>query len=757
MTLKKIFPLTKKKKPAVPMGTDWRDYKGEVNSPLIGVVIPDNVIVFDLDTYKGVSKEHVETALECKLEWDNAELQQTLKGGTHYAFHVPSGVSLKNGTNVLGVEGFDTRSSGKGYIATGEGYKDLTLYGVIDTLYEHDSFPNLPNIAVDKLKEIESESDELGDFSGLITNDSMDKAQVLQLLDKLDPSMDNDNWVKVGMALHDWHPKEGLRLWEQWSRAGDNYEEGETAKRWRSFKTGQGTSLGSLVYMSQSSELTTEEDLVEEMRQRIRSSSAVELKLNVAKDIRKMQIDNINREALGKVFQDRFKVLTGAKPPISVIRNMLMPSVDPNSDEIFIPEWVKGWVLVNSSSSFYNFNTHQNLRPMGFNMEYSNITPFDSNGRKQSACNYIEKNGFIEVVSDYAYLPMMDKGVCSIGNKKVVNTFDQTSVPLEAIEYSEEGLKAIKHIKKHIKLLCGDAGNGRILLQWLAFQVQYPGKKIPWSPIIQSIQGVGKTFLAKMMAAALGHPNVGVVSPQVVVSQFNAWATGVSLNILEELKIAGHNRFEAANALKPLVSDETITINPKGMGTYTTLNTTNYIVFTNYKDAIPLEDSDRRWWVIFVQLSSLEDIEKKTGIDKDVYFDKLWNAVNNYGPEIRKWLLEYEISDEFKAMKTAPMTQYKASMIATEKAGHEYVQEIEDLIKEGGKFFCEEAISSKHLFEVAEEKIDDFYMPSTRKKTQLLKFLGYSQMEKRVKVKGDCIRVWTKSDQSPNDVKKLFE
>ena len=43
------------------------------------------------------------------------------------------------------------------------------------------------------------------------------------MLDKLDPSMGNGDWVKVGMALHDWDVNLGLDLWEKWSRGGDNY------------------------------------------------------------------------------------------------------------------------------------------------------------------------------------------------------------------------------------------------------------------------------------------------------------------------------------------------------------------------------------------------------------------------------------------------------------------------------------------------------------------------------------------------------
>ncbi|NYT46818.1 MAG: hypothetical protein H0A75_03415 [Candidatus Methanofishera endochildressiae] len=35
----------------------------------------------------------------------------------------------------------------------------------------------------------------------------------------------------------------------------------------------------------------------------------------------------------------------------------------------------------------------------------------------------------------------------------------------------------------------------------------------------------------------------------------------------------------------------------------TTHNSTNYITFTNHKDALPLSQTDRRWWVINVEIN----------------------------------------------------------------------------------------------------------------------------------------------------------
>lgn len=57
-------------------------------------------------------------------------------------------------------------------------------------------------------------------------------------LNYLDPDMPHDEWVAIGMALHDLDPVGGLDLWDQWSARGSKYKPGLCALKWRSFKRG---------------------------------------------------------------------------------------------------------------------------------------------------------------------------------------------------------------------------------------------------------------------------------------------------------------------------------------------------------------------------------------------------------------------------------------------------------------------------------------------------------------------------------------
>lgn len=52
--------------------------------------------------------------------------------------------------------------------------------------------------------------------------------------------------------------------------------------------------------------------------------------------------------------------------------------------------------------------------------------------------------------------------------------------------------------QKHLGHLISEEDYKRTLTDFLAFMVQFPGRKIRWAVLLQSVEGAGKTYLAEV-------------------------------------------------------------------------------------------------------------------------------------------------------------------------------------------------------------------------------------------------------------------
>lgn len=725
-------------------GQDYKNPRDYVNAHHIGLVL-DDCVLLDYDGNKGdpMAVEELEEVLGYDF-LDMPEWSQRKGDSIHWLFKCSE-------------EGLAASCDGwKPFIDIKRGNQLMHLKQGKELQLVAD-LPDAPGVLVDALRRSETVEDDLGDFAGLIPESETPAETVRAWLAKLDHNMPNSEWVKVGQALHEWDSVQGLALWEEWSCGGATWKEGECEKRWRSFSKGGGVTLGTVAHMAKVADFEEAEAEIRGIQDRIARADEREIKLSLFKEVAALDVDKFSRELLAKSFQDRIKVLTGVKMPIGEIRGNITPVSGELAGAVERPEWCGQWVYVNSHQGFMNLNGSDVYKKEAFNLMHGKHIPPSDNGRKMAASSFVADNGFVEIVDSTAYLPMEEDKVLQMGGKKVYNTFDRRTLPVAADRISDEGLEAIEHIVRHAEIICGgDKEDAYILMQWLAHQVQYPGVKVLWSPIIQSVQGVGKSFFGRLLGACLGRGNVGTVNPSQVTSDKNGWATDVCVNVLEELRIKGHNRYEVVNAIKPLITDDVIQICDKYVKAYSTRNTTNYICFTNHRDAIPLTEDDRRWWVIWSKIEKLEDLETITGLTKEVYFDQLFDGLRKHGSEIKRWLLDYEISAEFKAMKQAPMTKHKEMMIATEAADHPFREELKELICKGGEMVAEACFSSADLFDVATFEIEGINDLNARQKNAILKDLGYSQIKNPVKLKGKARRIWVKHHMSNDDIRAIL-
>ena len=466
------------------------------------------------------------------------------------------------------------------------------------------------------------------------------------------------------------------------------------------------------------------------------------------------QLTADHRATLAGEINTRFGVLGLAKPGLPAVKKMLQPKQHSSNREQ--PEWLKGWCYVTDWDKFYRSATGEKLTHQGFRAKYNRkCSVFTApNGHQIQADTVALEIYPVPVVVRDIYFPGKD-AFLTINGVRHVNSYRPNLVPLADDRLNAEGRRAVELVRKHILAIC----NGREevanhLLDWVAHNVQYPGKKIRHSPIIQGVEGDGKTMLGTLLAATMGGANVKDVSPTVIVgSNFTAWAEGACVRVLEELRLQGHSRFDILNSVKPYITNDAISVHPKGVDPYDIPNVTNYLALTNFKDALPLNDTDRRWMVIFTPWHSIAEFEKVVGCNNDAYFARLHQALFEHTGALRRWLLDRDLS-AFNCNGRAPETEEKRIMVSFGVSDE--VSIAKELIEKGGYGFSEKVVSTSLLSAaIGREGIEP---PKTTSMRHLMIRLGYRPFAGTVKWDQRAHRVWVKAVVTlPEEVRRLLD
>ena len=579
----------------------------------------------------------------------------------------------------------------------------------------------------------------------------------------LNADADRATWVNDLAALH--HEtsgsEAGLELAVEWSATAASFvDRADVEARWASFgKYRGGNPMTGRWLLKRRAEYAThlKYNAKSEWQSAIEGAAdefALREKLcpQIASDTR---LDDMGREALSQMLFYAFKRL-GTKYPIANCRKLLVEQGAKADGKKQGAEWQDDWYYVTDEDRFYRHDTQEYLSFQGFNAKYNRYLPQGEGGKlEKQASQHVLDNNLVETVRRGMYVPWCDPRFNKDG-AECVNTYRPSSTPLPILEMTAEGLKAVAVVKRHIGILAGGRPEVvQTLIDWMAFNVQNPGRKVRWAPLIKGVEGDGKTVMGEMMGCVMGRSNVKNVSPKVLGTDFTGWAQGNCLIVLEEIKLSGHNRYDILNAVKPMITNDNIEIHAKGKETYDVHNTSNYIAFTNYGDALPLSDTDRRWWVIFTPFASSSEMAAAVaGVAGSLgaYFDELHDSIAKHPAELRKWLLDHVVSDSFKPNGSAPMTDEKALMVSSAMSEDE--AEVREILEQSAtqkvvgvtpKLFSSRAMGDALILGDTELSI------ATTSRNRLFSKCGFTKVPKKLKWNGGAHVVWVKGSTIPGN------
>jgi len=474
------------------------------------------------------------------------------------------------------------------------------------------------------------------------------------------------------------------------------------------------------------------------------------LKTEVARTISVSGVDDIIRGRLVSVMQERIGVLTKHKPLSKPVVELLKPPVA----EIFSsakPRWCERWVYLLDEDKFLNTTNGTKISQQAFNADMAHHVPIDEKQNRPQASRFVFENRFVFMCDTTSYQPASTEMMFKDKGSRIANTYIHKLIP-KAADTCSDDVRLI--IERHIEMVFGEHAD--TFKMWLAHQVQFPGKLLRWAPIVVSFEGIGKSTFTVLLRNVMGDKNVGSVTKEEIGERFTGWAEGNCVVTMEEIRVAGQNRHEVAGSLKEKITNDVIRIERKGRDGIDTLNTVNYICFTNEGDALPIKVGDRRWWVVMAKLLSdaamSEYIKEKFNITRTEYFNQLYAAIEKYPDQIRRLLLDTPLSSEFLNSGVAPMSDDKMRMIQTENDKHPAYESIHEVLVGGyveiGKLA---AVQSTILLRVKSQEDIMGNRTSGAMIMRTLRHMGWGS--RKIRINGAPTRIVARTDLSIDEIK----
>jgi hypothetical protein len=211
-----------------------------------------------------------------------------------------------------------------------------------------------------------------------------------------------------------------------------------------------------------------------------------------------------------------------------------------------------------------------------------------------------------------------------------------------------------KLMHKHIYDVLGAGGPqaGLYIERWLAYTLQHPDVVGETVLVLQGDEGTGKGTLARAMLCIFGPHGLPISQPKHLVGGFSGHLHYCCFLFLDEAFWAGD--VQAEGRLKSLITEDTVTIEPKYFAPFQVPNLLHILMSSNNDWVVPAGPHARRYAVFKVSDKRIDDF---------AYFSALRSELDNGGVEaMLDDLLRLDLGDwhPMQIYKTAALTEQKA-------------------------------------------------------------------------------------------------
>lgn len=510
-------------------------------------------------------------------------------------------------------------------------------------------------------------------FGSDVPKVQMTNAQIMEVLYELDryqPDFKDDelHWREVGMAL--WHQfdgdTDGYNMWIEWSKTSTHFnqkdhDKGIHWKRWKSFDPDKGNKIPitfrSIIYRLDEAKYDVADNAYRDFKQGFHKVTSLREIDHLCKKIKQTDMPRKYREMLVIQALEAYKRI-GEKPPTMA---KMRPELEYDYSNGIIPHWCKNWVYASDYEKFVNVVTKKEKSKFSFDAAYTRYLQ-EANGIASDVALNTYK---IKNVDATMYAPPEGLFIQHEG-KTYLNTYRDDLIPEIPETLTEQQQWGVDVFRRHVmEHLLADKRDAELFMSWLASQVQNVGRKIGWACVLQGTQGDGKSTIGYIMRHVMGTTNVRIIGNKAIQGDFADWVTGYALGVIEEVSITGKKSHELINDLKQYITNDIVDLHKKFRDAESVLHFSNYLFLTNEEFGIPVDESDRRFFILNSRWQNRQDLEAFIK-DNPKYYGDLYYVRTNpviFAGAIRKFLLEYELCDEFKTAVLAPNNEAKMKVI----------------------------------------------------------------------------------------------
>lgn len=632
---------------------------------------------------------------------------------------------------------------------------------------------------------IEGHEAEPGEFGADITNDrqlGLTEDQIRKIVFDIPNSgpclgIDHEDYDRDGSRYYDhwfevicgiYHEtdgsEEGRQIALEWSEQSPRFSRSDFEKKWRSAKHDPGVEPVTFKSVVRRSNLATKQERelqYEHIHTMLVQAQTLD-EVNEAKALAKaLALENpLQRKALAATMTTAIKRITGASGVMTIAQAQKEIAYE-NPSLLVVPEWAKDIAFVTEDNEFVDVkDARRRWKRETFDMAFQRHAMSEEDIRSGAArpthspSDLVLTRYHARIVDARGYVPWdrnyRENPFYTFEGRTYLNTYTARFAVKVVKTIGVDERLAINTYEALLANVFGTERDRAIFESYVHHLIRVK-ERVGWAPVLFSVEGTGKTLLFNLITLMLGRNNCITIRGLDLHEKFNSWAEGRLVAFVEEVGgFDKRDKFDAMNALKPIITNDHISIRRMQRDTYDIPNTINVMMTTNKADAFDLErdGGDTRLWFPTPAFRSKEEVDVFKRRNPHFYSNVV-DAFTHHAGAIKHHILSKPYHRDFQPGGRAPASDQKRELIEAAKSEHQLL--IEDALKEGRPDVSDALLRVSGLVEVCGEVDPGLPLPDDRPLSALLRRMGFHRLG-RVKHDGRRDMFWTRT---PRDFRDL--